>query len=177
MAKSAAKKESKTGGVDKRKGGKRADISNAPVARLLKKGNSSIKAGDVRVGEKAAAQGVSMLQACLRKLAEECAAFLKLANKKTVTTELLEQACGKHHSHIAHANLHEAKKAELSVAGTVRYFKKYLGGKEFRMTDEAKLKLVAIAEAYLKHLGNKAGCVADNAKRSTIKARDLDCIC
>lgn len=164
-------RKSKQGGSDIRKGGRRADISMAGSAKLLKGGAAGALSGKkVRASKDAVKKGISMLQDFLEELGDE--ADSSLGRQKTAGADTLAAACKKlgMPKKICKADSEKGRET-LSVAGVVRYTKGHSNLE--RLTKAGKLKLRGIAQEYLRHVGNKAGMVSKAAKRHTLMKRDV----
>lgn len=162
------------GGVERRKGGRRPDISQAGTYRLLKMGAEF--QGIHRVSNQASKQAVTDLQDVLAELGRKLLHLLEIAKRKTVTVPMITMACeemGLPRAVYIASGIKSTRtdRSALSGPGLIRQ----LGLGKMRMSGPAKQKLVGVAEAYVKHMGTVSGCVAGNARRKTVKQRDLSC--
>jgi histone H3/H4 len=175
----SSKKKAKDGGADKRKGGKRADISSAGTKRLLKQ-SAADKAGlKVRVSQKAADQGQEAGEKLIKKLAKQINVYMSLTSKQTVqkkdvvaACEAVAPSCAKGAENAIASS--KGGRSELSDEGVRRQAKKY--GLKYRMTEAAKIAFRGAVEAHIRHLGKDAGCIVKASRRHTVKDRDMEAV-
>jgi len=174
------KKRAKDGGADKRKGGRRADISGAGTKRLLK-GAAADKAGPkVRVSQKAAEQGQEAGEKLIKKLAKQINVYMSLDSKRqTVQKKDVIAACEAVAPHCVKGaegaiSSEKGYRSDLSDEGVRRQAKKF--GLKYRMTSGAKIAFRGAVESHIRTLGKDAGCIVKAAKRHTVKDRDMQAV-
>ena len=175
---SSAKKE----GVAKRSHKSAHGIKLGSAVKAMKSG---VPKG-VRVSEKAVDFAIQETEMYIRELAKECKELLQLSGKKTVTIKLLTLALKRQnvskHDVLMKAVLGAQKergqdipRSLIAVASVHRVFAEELplGQKEFRISRNAAVALSKLAEAALRKFGEDGYVLAENAKRHTIKERDV----
>jgi histone H3/H4 len=179
MPSSKGKKRAKDGGTDKRKGGKRADISSAGTKRLLK-GAAANKAGlKVRVSQKAADQGQDACQKLIRDLAKSINGLMALGDRQTIQKKHVIAACEAVAPHCVSGaenaiQSNKGTRSDISDEGVRRQAKQ--AGLKYRMTEGAKTALRGAVEAYIRSIGQNAGCIVKASKRSTVQDRDIEAV-
>jgi histone H3/H4 len=181
------KRKSTKKAAPKREGAKRAHRS----VRGIKLGSAvkAMKSGvpkHVRLSEKAVDYAIQETEVYLKEIARECKELLQLTEKKTVTIKLLLLALkrlGVNKNDILMKAVLGAQKEKgqdiprslIAVASVHRVFAEELplGQKEFRMSKNAGVALSKLAEAALRKFGEDGYVLAENAKRKTIKQRDV----
>ncbi len=152
----------------------RKNIPSASCQRVVKSGSSSEVS---RMGDDATKAAQLQVKLLITHLGEQCAKQCLLMKRETVNLAVLKSAVDSHASckgisasDFVLANRVGKGQRGLPKAGLVRDFKKAC---DKRITAEAANALVGISEAFLRHLGMKAGVIAKAAKRQTIQAADI----
>jgi len=141
---------------------------------------------NVRLSEKAVNFAIEDTETHIKNIAKECRELLQLSGKKTVTIKVLLLALkrlGVHKNSVLTKAVLGAQKEKgqniprslIAVASVHRVFAEELplGQKEFRISRNAAVALSKLAEAALRKFGEDAYVLAENAKRKTIKQRDV----
>ena len=169
------KQTAKKGGVDKRKGGKRADLSHAGVRRLLIL-SSSERIPNVRVSSEAVDAVQDLVQDFLKKLAEQLNALVAHAQRKTVNRNDVKYVCELLCPECVYAlntvqPSTKKNRSDISIEGILRQLKLY--GMSLRVTEHGKNAIRGVVEGYIMHIGKRASCIVKGANRNTIKQRDI----
>nr|QBK85957.1 MAG: histone-like protein [Marseillevirus LCMAC101] len=174
---SKGKKKAKDGGTDKRKGGRRADISHAGTKRILA-GSAARRAGPkVRVSKDATDMAQDFAQDFIGKMAREINKLMSVGTVQTVQKKHILAACETIAPHCCkEASTAVASKSkdrsELSDEGVRRQAKK--DGLKHRMSEGAKIAFRGAVVAYVRNLGDHSGCIVHAARRRTVKDRDIE---
>lgn len=176
----SAKKKSKEGGSSRRKGSKRADLSNLGIKKLASAGAAgSLGNTKVRFGKKATDAVTDSLQKFLGELALVLQDLLNISRRKTLTVDLITKACKlagapKKVCDAGQVISTRKNRSTLSHAGILRRLKASGLSKDVRSGQAAKQKLVGVAQEYAKYIGHSAGCVTKASKRKTVLLRDIE---
>lgn len=191
--------------TDKKSKKTRYDLSSTGIRRIITMGCSEIKfvSGDskkmnaVRVSDKSVKAVRAATLSFIKVFARETSNRMKLSDRKTISGDLLRdylmgdggkttlsrfdfrptdftpQADGS--AEVTKKGSRSKKSAALSLAGCVRAFKNYIGGKSL-LSNDAKHVILGATIVYIKMLGRAAGYVASNSKRVTISHRDVETV-
>lgn len=152
---------------------RREAIGLAPCHRLVKSG-----AAGLRVSDKAAGLAKKAVKAYLKSVAEKMLARAQDQKKKTVNLDMVVRAavgCNGVTENAVRSG-HQGADKGLSLAGVVRHVKKHC---DLHISSDAKVALLAAAEAYLRALGQRSAMLVDSSgkkessKRGTVLERDL----
>lgn len=173
----------------------RDNISDAGIRKIFIQSTHDIKIkpsksgkgnkGNIRVSNGSISLARTSVNGFLRELARESERRLKMAEKKTLTDQIIRDIVTGNNGMtklarfgITVEHLHPESKGAadvslpLSLSGTVRTFKKNF--KELNISGDAKKAVLGSAIAYLSQLGHSSACISASSGRITIGSRDVE---
>jgi len=154
------------------------DFASAPIKRILKNGASSILLDKTRIAADAVTAARLSLKTIFRHIGTKCSYLLELTKGVTIYNKHLKDAIRGFNCHGLSSGMivgsekdisKQLPKGHLSLEGCSRRFRKYLP-KDSRISADAIVSLVIIAEIYLSNLGQEAARFAKVSKAVTVSA-------